>query len=146
MKLKTMGIYGKAIKLWTAVASKTWLNFKKYFKSEYARIPKQGVDNTMAHEGYGLAYNAIEENDATTIASITKGLSINAGKQLATETSVTTLSEHTAFLAHQVAAQQHQMQALLQQGQAPPNQFGYCQQQPRRHIFHLTRQLPTLNL
>ena len=52
MKLKTVGIYGKAIERWTAVASKTWLNFKKYFKSEYARIPKQGVNNTMAHEGY----------------------------------------------------------------------------------------------
>ena len=68
---------------------------------------KQGVDNTMAHEGYGLVYNAIKEDDATTIASITEGLNINVGKQSATETSFTTLSEHTAFLAHQVAAQQH---------------------------------------
>ena len=79
-----MGIYGKAIKLWTAVASKTWLNFKKYFKSEYARILKQGADNMMANKGYGLAYNVIEEDYAMTIASITKGLTINAEKQSAT--------------------------------------------------------------
>ena len=53
---------------------------------------KQGVDNTIAHEGYGSAYNAIKEDDATPIASIREGLTTYAETQLATETSVTTLS------------------------------------------------------
>ena len=78
----------------------TWLDFMKHFKLEYTKMLKLGVDNTIAHKGCGLAYNVNKENDATTIASILEGLTINTFKQLSTETSVITLSEHTASLAH----------------------------------------------
>ena len=54
-----------------------WLYFNKHFKLEYARILKQGVDNTIAHIGYRLAYNANKEDDTMTIVSITEGLTIN---------------------------------------------------------------------
>ena len=120
MKLQGTNLYSKAIERWQSVTSKTWLEFKTHFKKEYARMLKEGGGNTMQNEGYGTAFNTIE--DDTSLISITEGLTNYAEKQSATETTVTNLTDHAAFLTHRLEAQEKQIHMLMaaQSNQPPP--------------------------
>ena len=81
---------------------------------------QEGTCNTMSTEGYGSAFQAIDD-DASTIASIAKGLTSFAKRQSAIDNNVNTLSEQAAFLMHQINVQNQQLQAL--QAQNASNNF-----------------------
>ena len=72
---------------------------------------KEGTGNTMSAKGYGTAFQAIND-DASTIASITEGLTSYAIWQYTTDNNVNTFSKQTAFLTHQIQVQNQQLQAL----------------------------------
>ena len=104
MKLQGTNLYNKAIERWQTHATKTWLEFKTHFKKEYARMLKEGDGSTMQNEGYRTASNTIE--DDTSLQLITEGLKNYAEKQSATDSTVTNLTDHAAFLAHRIEAQE----------------------------------------
>ena len=97
-------LYNKAIEWWQTHTTKTWLAFKNHFKKEYARMLKEGDGSTMQNEGYRTASNTIE--DDTSLQLITEGLKNYAEKQSATDSTVTNLTDHAAFLAHRIEAQE----------------------------------------
>ena len=79
----------------------TWIEFKVHFKKEYGQMIQEGTPDIMSGEGYVMVFQAVDE-DALTIASITKGLTSYAEKQSTTENNVNTLCEQMAFLMHQI--------------------------------------------
>ena len=110
----------KAVERWQSVPTKTWMEFKIHFKKEYARMLKEGGGNTMQNEGYGTAFNTIE--DDTSLVSITEGLTNYVEKQSATDTTVTNLTDHAAFLTHRLESKEQQIHMLMaaRNNQPPP--------------------------
>ena len=104
MKLQGTNLYNKAIERWQTNTTNSWLEFKTHFKKEYARMLKEGSGNTMQNEGYSMAFNTIE--DDAFLQSIAEGLSNYAEKKSATESTVTNLTDHAAFLAQSIEAQE----------------------------------------
>jgi len=67
---KTGGLYGRATERWKAkglAERQVWMTFKTHFIGEYEKMLAAGGGTTMAQEGYGGAYNLVED-DASSIA------------------------------------------------------------------------------
>eukprot|EP00978_Attheya_sp_CCMP212_P031336 scaffold118072_cov58-Attheya_sp.AAC.1 len=69
---KTGGLYTKSIEDWNARDPKdrrAWVDFKMHIMiDEYEKILRESGGTTMGQEGYGMAYNATEENEDSSLA------------------------------------------------------------------------------
>eukprot|EP00978_Attheya_sp_CCMP212_P045790 scaffold360407_cov31-Attheya_sp.AAC.1 len=68
---KTGGLYAKAIEHWNARDPKdrrAWVDFKTHMIEEYEKLLRESGGTTMGQEGYGMTYNATEENDDSSLA------------------------------------------------------------------------------
>ena len=68
---KTGGLYAKAVERWGQKdlhIRQSWREFKKHFIEEYEKMLAAGGGTTLGNEGYGGAYNAVEQDDATSLA------------------------------------------------------------------------------
>ena len=67
---KTGGLYAKAMERWNIKdlhLQQNWREFKQHFIGEYEKMLTAGGGTTMASEGYGGAYNAMEQEDASSL-------------------------------------------------------------------------------
>ena len=136
MKLKDTRLYNKAIRKWQSTVDKDWNKFKLQFIKEYGRMLQEGSATTMEAEEYGTAYLGTTEEDVSTIATITKGLTNYAERQTVTDETINNLTDHTAFLAQKIAAQEQQLHAkIATQGNIPPPQFNYQLNQQIQSAF-----------
>ena len=103
-------------------------------KEQYARMLQEGTGNTRTTEGYGTVFQAVDDK-ASTIASITEGLTSYAEKQSTTNNNINTLCKQTAFLTHQINVQNQQLKAL--QAQNANNQI--MMQPPNAAYFTLQK-------
>ena len=87
---------------------------------------KEGTMTTMKTKGCSVAYLGTTEEDVSTIATITKGLTKYAERQTATDKTIHNLTDHTAFLVQKIAAWEQQLHAMMAaQGNTPPPQYNF---------------------
>jgi hypothetical protein len=68
---KTGGLYVKAIEHWNARDPKdrrAWVDFKTHMIEEYEKLLRESGGTTMGQEGYGVAYNATEGEEESSLA------------------------------------------------------------------------------
>ena len=121
IKLAGTGLYSKAIERWSAKTindRKVWANFRVHMVNEYERMLAEGTGPTVAQEGWGGAFNAVQEqagedDNVSLLESITQ----YAERATAAESDVSTLKSEMGELRAQMAA--------MMMGGLPPNQGAF---------------------
>ena len=70
---KTGGLYAKALERWNAKdlhLRQRWVNFKTHFVEEYEKMLAAGGGTSMAMEGYGAGFQAIDDDGSSLAESI----------------------------------------------------------------------------
>ena len=86
----------------------------------------------MQGEGYSTAYTSVEDDNS--LQSIPDGLTNYTEKQSATDTSVTNLTDHAAFLTQRIETKEQQINMLMNGMSLQQNQQ---MMQPFQHQQHL---------
>ena len=151
---KTGGMYTKALERWGAKPPekrKTWSVFRKYMIWCYEKMLAENTGTTMGQEGYGAggAFNAIADDDASTLAETIVNY---AERATAAESKVSELESRLGMLEMKPSAQEMAMfmappatpayQPMPTYQQPPP---GYAPLQPPMHTqaAYWTPQQPT---
>ena len=125
---KTGGLYVKAIEHWNARAPtdrRAWVDFKTHMIEEYEKLLRESGGTTMGQEGYGIAYNATEENEEE--SSLAESIVKYAERATSAERTVADLEGRLAVL---------EMGTTM----APPPHAAYFM--PQQPTFQFPQQTP----
>jgi hypothetical protein len=102
IKMSKTGLYAKAIERWNVKDPpdrSTWQEFKSHVVAEYERMLREGGGPTFGQEGYGMANNAMDGDDTSSLAEsivqYAERATLAEAKVDALEDRLRTLEQHT---------------------------------------------------